>query len=131
MTDYLEQAVQGGVDALWQASRERGVPISAERKNEDAPAGEMPLLEELVRAQRQSESAVFLTRNRGAGEQTAAFPDKRLRHALGEDVLSERERGGAVLRGRIADGEDHLWARRVDLAFQRDSRRYDGAFSLY
>jgi len=138
MTDYLEQAAQGEADILWEASRERGVPAPAREERTLLAAESLeweeknfPVLEDLQRAQRQGETLAALPVRRARQESEAVLPERRLRRIPGEAALPGWEERGTPFRSGSAGGAEHLWVRQVDRAFQRDSRRYDGPFSLY
>ena len=140
MTDYLELAAGEDAAVLWEASREKGVPVipaedglPAEGGLTSPGEGGFPLLEDLNRTDRQvlgsALSAAAHQRTDGA-DGLAAARGRRAR--MGEGALDrENLAGSAFVRSEMGQRGDHLWVKQVDLAFQRDSRRYDGPFSLY
>jgi len=139
MTDYLELAAGEDADALWEATQELTLlPVRREEgTSSELEMGEMsfetlPLQEELQQVQRKLEN--------GRLEMPAMIPMRDAESAAGRwnrPVVRDGagwtgEQVAAAAAGvRRAQEEDLLLAQRIDQAFQRDSRRYDGGFFLY
>lgn len=138
MTDYLELAAGEDAGVLWEASREKGVPVFTEEDrlfgSDGLTAlgeGSFPLLEALDRTDRQG-SALSAAVRRNMEGMGGLYEAGGNRTRMRENGL-ERDSWTGTGSARTGTGrrEDHLWVKQVDLAFQRDSRRYDGPFSLY
>lgn len=143
MTDYLEWASQDGADTLLEEySRLEWVDLSAHHEQADGeqmsglakvpPPEEkyLPLMGQLIRAEELTRQ-VAAPGQRGAAEQSLA--PARPGKGFEPVQLGGPERTGRVgLSGHREENVDAAGlARQVDLAFRRDSRRYDSGFYLY
>lgn len=140
MTDYLELAEQENADALWEATRD--VTLLPARRNErDTSEPEMgevipenlPLLEELQQAQLQLQDSRMERRGAVPGNEFAPEAVRWNGTApVWDGATQADELAGMPVHGTLqSQGEDLVWAQRIDRVFQRDSRRYDGGFFLY
>ena len=126
----------------WEAAKSELLPAEEAQTEE----GTLPLLEETVRLERALDSArgeqaeLFAARARGESRQAGkagAFSwgqlgagDGRNASAFLDGTVPETGRTGGFSRAQDPAAEREQ-ARNLDRIFQRDSRRYDGGFSLY
>jgi hypothetical protein len=119
---------QDGGDAA-----EELLPQSDQETGEDET---LPLWQ-AVRSMETAENAFLAARNQTGGEKSGrrfllGFPALESREIAGNWVeRTEMSAGESYAMGRSDRGEDVVRAERVDQAFRRDSRRYDGGFFLY
>ena len=126
----------------WKAAKSELLPAEEVQTAE----GTLPLLEETVRLERALDSArgeraeLFAARARGESRQAGkagAFSWGQLEAGSGRNAsafldgtVPETGRTGAFSSAQDPAAEREQ-ARNLDRIFQRDSRRYDGGFSLY
>ena len=126
----------------WEAAKSELLPA----EEAQTAAGTLPLLEETVRLERALDSArgeraeLFAARARGESRQAGkagAFSRGQLGAGNGRNIpafldgtVPETGRTGGFSRAQDPAAEREQ-ARNLDRIFQRDSRRYDGGFSLY
>ena len=126
----------------WKAAKSELLPAEEAQTAEET----MPLLEETVRLERALDSArgeraeLFAARARGESRQAGkagVFSWGQLEAGSGKNAsafldgtVPETSRTGAFSRAQDPAAEREQ-ARNLDRIVQRDSRRYDGGFSLY
>ena len=126
----------------WEAAKSEPLPAEEAQTAE----GTLPLLEETVRLERALDSArgeqaeLFAARARGESRQAGkagasswgqlGAGDGRNASAFLDGTVPETGRTGGFSRAQDPAAEREQ-ARNLDRIFQRDSRRYDGGFSLY
>lgn len=130
-----ETAAQGFQEGPGADYPEHAGAAAVQTNQEKAEPGGVPLLEQLEELDRAAASWAVMTAGEGrlerfrwgGGERQSGYPVSLAgprSAAVPEEVWS-----GGGLSGSA--GAEQEWAERADRAFRRDSRRYDGGFSLY
>ena len=143
MTEYLEWASQEGAEALLEEHRRveqmglsvyDGRPEGAEVPGLSgaaaAPEEELPLLRQMLQAEERTRQAAAWTQ-RGAAEQILPLVRPGRDFESAQSAWPELSGMGGLLRKTEESIDTAGVTRQVDLAFRRDSRRYDSGFYLY